>query len=56
MRGVEFLSQSRGTIAPRVTSFIANWIQGQEKEMPKTEKPNVLVIWGDDIGYWNISH
>lgn len=21
-----------------------------------TEKPNILVIWGDDIGYWNISH
>src|SRR5574337_1014065 len=21
----------------------------------KTEKPNILVIWGDDIGYWNIS-
>lgn len=20
------------------------------------KKPNVLVIWGDDIGYWNISH
>ncbi|HBH06011.1 MAG TPA: arylsulfatase [Flavobacteriales bacterium] len=20
------------------------------------DKPNVLVIWGDDIGYWNISH
>lgn len=20
------------------------------------EKPNILVIWGDDIGYWNISH
>ncbi|PLW67219.1 arylsulfatase [Pseudohalioglobus lutimaris] len=20
-----------------------------------TEKPNILVIWGDDIGYWNIS-
>lgn len=19
-------------------------------------KPNILVIWGDDIGYWNISH
>jgi arylsulfatase len=19
------------------------------------KKPNVLVIWGDDIGYWNIS-
>ncbi len=24
--------------------------------MPKTEKPNILIIWGDDIGYWNISH
>src|SRR5262245_60295856 len=20
------------------------------------EKPNILVIWGDDIGTWNISH
>jgi arylsulfatase len=20
------------------------------------EKPNILVIWGDDIGYWNVSH
>jgi arylsulfatase len=22
---------------------------------PAAKKPNVLVIWGDDIGYWNIS-
>src|SRR5216110_2756236 len=21
----------------------------------KDDKPNILVIWGDDIGYWNIS-
>jgi len=20
-----------------------------------TEKPNILVIWGDDVGYWNVS-
>jgi arylsulfatase A-like enzyme len=20
------------------------------------DKPNILIIWGDDIGYWNISH
>ncbi len=19
------------------------------------KKPNILVIWGDDIGYWNVS-
>ncbi len=22
----------------------------------ETDKPNILVIWGDDIGTWNISH
>src|SRR5262245_57234176 len=22
----------------------------------ENKKPNILVIWGDDIGYWNISH
>jgi len=21
----------------------------------KSDKPNILIIWGDDIGYWNIS-
>ena len=21
-----------------------------------TEKPNILVLWGDDIGWWNISY
>ena len=21
----------------------------------QARKPNILVIWGDDIGYWNIS-
>ena len=26
------------------------WIHAQEK------KPNILVLWGDDIGTWNISH
>jgi arylsulfatase A-like enzyme len=23
--------------------------------MEQTEQPNILVIWGDDIGYWNLS-
>jgi arylsulfatase A-like enzyme len=23
--------------------------------MTKSGKPNILIIWGDDIGYWNIS-
>ncbi len=21
----------------------------------QTDRPNILIIWGDDIGYWNIS-
>jgi len=22
---------------------------------PPSKKPNILIIWGDDIGYWNVS-
>ena len=29
--------------------------QQKEIEMAKTEKPNILVIWGDDIGISNLS-
>ena len=24
--------------------------------MAKTDKPNILVIFADDVGYWNLSH
>jgi arylsulfatase len=24
--------------------------------MATTKKPNILILWGDDIGMWNISH
>jgi arylsulfatase A-like enzyme len=24
--------------------------------MPKVDKPNILILWGDDIGWWNISY
>jgi arylsulfatase len=27
----------------------------KEKGMAKTDKPNILVIWGDDIGISNLS-
>jgi arylsulfatase len=27
-----------------------------EQSASDKAKPNILVIWGDDIGYWNISH
>jgi arylsulfatase len=24
--------------------------------MTQAKKPNILILWGDDVGYWNISH
>jgi arylsulfatase A-like enzyme len=27
-----------------------------EFEMAKGDKPNILILWGDDIGWWNISY
>src|SRR5262245_66520902 len=27
-----------------------------EAQAQQQQKPNILVIWGDDIGMWNISH
>lgn len=29
-------------------------VTAQQKKDP-SKKPNILVIWGDDIGYWNVS-
>ena len=26
-----------------------------EAQAQNGKKPNILVIWGDDIGYWNVS-
>lgn len=30
--------------------------RGNQQAQQQTAKPNILVIWGDDIGTWNISH
>ena len=24
--------------------------------MAEAQKPNILILWGDDIGWWNISY
>src|SRR5262249_18755002 len=29
--------------------------QKGERDMAKTDKPNILIIWGDDIGWFNVS-
>ena len=40
---------------------IASAQQPQQRQQPQQpqvqqQRPNILVIWGDDIGTWNISH
>jgi arylsulfatase len=35
---------------------ITSAITAQQPAAGSAKKPNVLVIWGDDIGTWNISH
>ncbi|QPM88996.1 arylsulfatase [Pseudooceanicola algae] len=37
------------------TLFLASGAMAQDAEAPATDKPNILVIWGDDIGQTNIS-
>jgi arylsulfatase A-like enzyme len=36
-----------------ITALFISSVAGAATEQPK--KPNILVIWGDDIGMWNIS-
>jgi len=42
------------TLALAITLFGAAQASGQSES--KAGTPNILVIWGDDIGTWNISH
>jgi arylsulfatase len=36
-------------------SFLADAQQTKKSASKPAGKPNILIIWGDDIGYWNIS-
>ena len=39
----------------RFALSIPNAVDGRSKVMAKSGKPNILVIWGDDIGISNLS-
>jgi arylsulfatase A-like enzyme len=38
-----------------LVTFVATFVAEPVQAKPPAKKPNILVIWGDDIGYWNIS-
>ena len=40
-------------LCAEMTSSLASPVAARQ---PASGKPNILVIWGDDIGTWNISH
>jgi arylsulfatase A-like enzyme len=37
------------------TASLLSAAQAQQPAPPSGRRPNIVVIWGDDIGYWNIS-
>ena len=44
-----------GTILATATVVAVSARKAKAETPPAAKKPNILVIWGDDIGYWNIS-
>lgn len=42
--------------SPLLMSFVFSMVALIVSSSRAADKPNVLVIWGDDIGTWNISH
>ena len=38
-----------------LTVLTALFIAGGTAQAADARKPNILIIWGDDIGYWNVS-
>lgn len=45
-----------GLLAAAALIGMAGAAQAQAAAPARSAKPNILVIWGDDIGTWNISH
>lgn len=39
-----------------VALYIVTSLSGAAQAQATSKKPNILVLWGDDIGTWNISH
>ena len=45
----------RGTLLALVALGLVLASRGPAMAQATTKPPNILVLWGDDIGYWNIS-
>ena len=52
LAGTALAAASAAASAPSIRTAQAQ----QPQSVPSGRPPNILVIWGDDIGTWNISH
>ena len=50
------ISQRPRLFAAMVAVMTVGFVGGvAEMATAQQKKPNILIIWGDDIGYWNLS-
>ena len=55
--GIQFNPSRRAFLAGSVTIAALATVQATKvAAQDAAAKPNILIIWGDDIGTWNISH
>ncbi len=47
--------RSRQAIAAIVVTIALTAVAGPAWAQQAAKKPNILVLWGDDVGYWNVS-
>ena len=55
-RASQLSMAATGLASTAVTALTAHNAEVAETAAQTGKKPNILVIWGDDIGTWNISH
>jgi arylsulfatase len=55
MTGTSILQSARRTLALGVLAAALLVAARPAAAQTAAKKPNILVIWGDDIGYWNVS-
>ena len=49
------VAQQRWMFVTAAILAIGLLVGGADRASAQQKKPNILVIWGDDIGYWNLS-
>ena len=43
------------SISAAASLLVWGWVASAQAQAPQEQRPNILIIWGDDIGQFNIS-